>query len=318
MSKIPVVFLGTPEFACESLRQLSESDNFEIVGVVSQPDRKSGRKMKLQASAVKLFALEKGLKIITPENVNAPEVLDEIKSWKAEAAIVVAFGQLMSQKFLDLFPQRVVNVHASLLPRWRGAAPIQRAIMAGDQETGVALQVMVKKLDAGDVIGHRVLTITENMNALELHDQLKVLGGELLNSDFLDYLHGHLQPEPQDESQVTYAHKIEKQEGKIDWSQSAFSLNCQIRGLALGPGCFSTIHGKKLKIHQTEWLKNDELPNGALLGEVIAVDESSFSVACGDKPLKILVVQPESRPRMSVAEYLKGYSICVGDQLGHE
>ena len=159
-----------------------------MVGVITQPDRPSGRNLKPTPSAVKELALEKNIPVLQPEKVNDFDVLETIKNWKAEAAVVVAFGQILPQKFLDLFPNKVVNVHGSLLPRWRGAAPIQRAIMAGDKETGVSLQVMVKKLDAGDVIGEYKLSISEKINAVELHELLWPLGVQLLNVELMDYL----------------------------------------------------------------------------------------------------------------------------------
>lgn len=181
MSKVRILFLGTPEFAAASLRRLINDEHFEIVAVVSQPDRPAGRKMQLKPSPVKELALAHGLKVYSPETVNTQEFRDEIASLGAESAAVVAFGQILGQKFLDLFPQACVNVHASVLPRWRGAAPIQRAVMAGDRESGVALQIVVRKLDAGPVLGIRRLAIPDEMDAQQLHDQLKELGADLLH-----------------------------------------------------------------------------------------------------------------------------------------
>src|SRR5690606_12427434 len=204
---IRTVFLGTPDFARAQLEYLAQDPHYEIVGVVTQPDRPAGRHMHLQPSPVKKFALEKGFKVLTPEKMT-PEVIAEVASWRAELAVVVAFGQILPQAFLDLFPKKAVNIHASLLPRWRGAAPIQRAIMAGDKETGVALQVIVKKLDAGDVIGTYRLPITDETDALKLLTDMVPLGQKLLHVDLMDYLRGNISPQPQDDGAVTYAHKI--------------------------------------------------------------------------------------------------------------
>lgn len=314
MSKIRILFLGTPEFAAESLRRLVEdNDHYEIVGVVTQPDRPAGRKMQLKPSPVKELALGHGLKVYSPETVNTEEFRNEIAALGAESAAVVAFGQILGQKFLDLFPQGCVNVHASLLPRWRGAAPIQRSIMAGDLESGVALQIVVKKLDAGPVLGVRRLPITDDMDAVQLHDRLKVLGADLLHLEYMDYLRGNLTPIPQDESLVTIAPKIEKSEARIDWTRSARQIFNHMRGLAMGPIAFTVRNGQALKLHKTRVVADDGCHGKP--GEVIQIKETSFHVACGHGVLEVLEVQPESRSRQLVAEYLRGYALQTGEQF---
>ena len=267
--------------------------------------------MKLQASPVKVLAQSYDIPIITPESVNTDEVLAILKKWNAEAAVVVAFGQILSQKFLDLFPLRVVNVHASLLPRWRGAAPIQRAIMAGDKVTGVALQVMVKKLDAGDILGVRKVNLNDQKNANQLHDELAILGADLLHVEFMDYLRGNLTPVPQDESLVTYAPKIEKSEGQLDFNLSASELHRKVLGLSMGPGCYSFLNGKKIKIHKT---RISSQSYKVTPGQIVEVGDG-IRVQCGQDCLEILELQPESRPRMPFKEYLKGYPLEVGQVL---
>ncbi len=221
MSTVRVVFLGTPDFSKSCLEALSKDSHFEVVGVVTQPDKPAGRKMLLQSSPVKEFALSQGYKVLSPENINTDDALKEIESLNGEAAVVVAYGQILSQNFLDIFEEKVVNVHASLLPHWRGAAPIQRAILADDNESGVALQKVVKKLDAGDVLGIRKLSLSDNLSALDVLEKFKPLAAELLHIEFMDYLRGNLAGTVQDEKQVTYAKKIEKAEGIIDWSRSS-------------------------------------------------------------------------------------------------
>ena len=311
MSVIRIAFLGTPEFAHHHLESLIQDEHFKVVGVVTQPDRPAGRKMKLQPSPVKVLAEEHNIPVLTPKNVNAPEVLEEMAQWKAEAAAVVAFGQIMSDEFLELFDHKVVNVHASLLPRWRGAAPIQRAIMAGDKVSGVSLQVMVKKLDAGDVLGEKRIEISENMNAIELHDVLKQLGAQLLHVEFMDFIRGNLSGVPQDEDLVTLAPKIQKTEGAIDWHKSAQDIHNQIRGLAMGPGAYTTRNDKKLKIVRTEVLAQAH----GEPGEVIEVTNDSFHVACGKGALLVNEVQPESKSKQPVSAYLKGYPFSQGEKL---
>ncbi len=310
MSVIRIVFLGTPTFACASLKSLIADKQFEIAGVVTQPDRKSGRKMQLKACPVKELAQENGLNVLSPESVNTPEILEQIKNWGAEAAVVVAFGQLMSQIFLDLFPEKVVNVHGSLLPSWRGAAPIQRSIIAGDKETGVALQVMVKKLDAGAVLGTRSVNLSDDKSALELHDELALLGAELLSTEFVEYLRGDLSATPQDESKVSYAPKIDKAEGQINFTNNAIDIHRQVLGLSMGPGTFAHLNQKKVKIHETSY----ELDGGDKSvnpGTITDISEG-IKVRCGQGQLVIHVIQPESRPRMPVKDFLKGYAVEVG------
>lgn len=315
MSKVRILFLGTPEFAASSLRRLIEDDHFEIVGVVTQPDRPAGRKMQLKASPVKELALSAGLRVFSPETVNTEEFRAEIAALRAESAAVVAFGQILGQKFLDLFPKGAVNVHGSILPRWRGAAPIQRAVMAGDKESGVTLQIIVRKLDAGPLLGERRLSVPEDMNALELHDRLKDLGAELLLREYFDYLRGHLNPVPQDESLVTIATKIEKAEAQIDWTQNAVDVHNKVRGLQMGPFAFATglFNQPTVKIHKT---RVSLRPSNGKPGDVIFTGEAAdgvtvIRIACGVGAVEILEIQPESRGRMSVAEFVRGNRIAV-------
>ena len=313
MSKVRVGFLGTPDFAVSCLRGLLEDEHFDVVGVVTQPDRPSGRKMLMTPSPVKSLAEAKGLRVISPESVNRELILQEVQKWGAEIAIVVAFGQIVSQKFLDSFRLGCVNVHASLLPRWRGAAPIQRAVAAGDEISGVVLQKMVKELDAGDVLGARQIPIYENMNAKELHDQLALLGSDLLRVELMDYVRGNLAPLSQDPKFVTYAKKIEKSEAEIKWSNSAVQIHNQVRAFVMGPGTWVSFQGKKLKIHRTEIESKAKSSHQA--GEIVSLSSDTLSVATGEGLLKILEVQPESRNRMLVSDFLKGHSLKKGDRL---
>ena len=313
MSKVRVCFLGTPEFAVESLKRVFSDEHYEIVGVITQPDRPSGRKLLLQPSPVKAFAMAHGLRVISPESVNKIVIRDEVQSWGAELAIVVAFGQILGDKFLNLFPLGCVNVHGSILPRWRGAAPIQRSLEFGDQVTGVALQKMVKELDAGDVIGERKVQLDENINAQELHDRLAILGGDLLHVELMDYVRGNLVPVPQDPSGITYAKKIDKAEALIEWSQSAKQIHNKVRAFVMGPGTYTILNGKKIKIHKTQ-ISN--LSSESPAGSVVEVSTSELFVQTGDGVLQILELQPESRNRMIVSEFLKGHPLQKGDLLG--
>lgn len=312
MSRIRVAFMGTPEISRSFLECLIKDEHYEVVGVVTQPDRPSGRKMQLTPSPVKVLAQSLGIPVLSPESVNNQAIRDQVILWKAEACVVVAFGQIVSQRFLDLFPSRVVNVHASLLPHWRGAAPVQRSLMAGEKMTGVSLQVMVKKLDAGPVLGERRIPISESMNAIELFDEVVRRGCELLEVDFMDYLRGNLSPRAQDESKATYAHKIEKSESAIRWQSPALEIHNQVRGLAAGPQAFAKRGGKILKVHATQVAA--VAPKSLKPGELHQSGDQLF-VGTGNGVLELLQVQPESKPQMKVGEYLRGKPVQVDECL---
>jgi|SaaInlStandDraft_6_1057023.scaffolds.fasta_scaffold07971_2 methionyl-tRNA formyltransferase len=325
MKPIPIIFLGTPGFAKSHLQALIEDPQFEVRGVVSQPDRKSGRKMKLTPSVVKQCALDNNIPVLSPESINLPEVIEQLDVWGADALVVVAFGQLIGDVILEKYKNKIVNVHGSLLPLWRGAAPIQRSIMAGDLESGVSLQVMVKKLDAGNVIGERKIAITDEMDALILHDKMQDLGVDLLKTDFVQYLNNEITPVKQDETLVSYAHKIDKAESKVDWSLSARELFNRMRGLKMGPGSYGILNGKKLKFHEFTLLEEaSEIADGKALGTegvtapkkpgtIVGIDKDLFQVSCAEGALAFTRVQPESKPKMLVSDFLKGNQLSVGD-----
>lgn len=315
MSRVRVCFLGTPDFAVTALKALLEDSHYEVVGVVTQPDRPAGRKLQLTPSPVKVLAMNHGLIVESPESLKTnPEVVEQIRQWKAEVAVVVAFGQILTEEFLQMFPFGAVNIHGSLLPLWRGAAPIQRSIEAGDLETGVALQKVVKKLDAGDVLGIRKVTLSSTINAEELYLQLAQLGTELLNVELMDYVRGNLVGTPQDESKVTVAKKIDKAEAEIHWENSAEKIHNKVRAFAMGPGTWTMLNGKKVKLHKTFFelgIASDSKP-----GKVVQVLENEIHVKTGVGILKIFELQPESRNRMSVQDFLKSHPLKKNDFFG--
>jgi methionyl-tRNA formyltransferase len=304
MSSVRVCFLGTPQFAEVHLSTLLKDPRFEVVGVVTQPDRPAGRKMQLTPSPVKTLALAHHLPVVTPENLRKePEAFEAIKSWKADVAVVVAFGQILSQDFLDSFKFGAVNVHGSLLPLWRGAAPIQRSIEAGDLQSGVSLQRMVKKLDAGPIIGERIVQLNNEITATELYDRLALLGCELLQTDLMRYVRGEINPLEQDESKVTLAAKIEKEEGLLNFSLPAVKLHNRVRAFTMGPGTYVMFQGKRLKIHKTKVLNNFEPVLAA--GTVAIMNPNELQIQTSDGVLSLLEVQPESKPRMPISDFLK-------------
>ncbi len=327
MSKIRILFMGTPDFARTALQAMLADEHFEIAAVVTQPDRPAGRKMQLTGSPVKKLALERGLKVLTPETVNTEIFRQEIANLAVESAVVVAFGQLLGDAFLALFPKGAVNVHGSLLPKWRGAAPIQRALMAGDSETGVALQIVVKKLDAGPVLGVRKILLQQTDTAAEVYPRLASLGCELLATEYMDFLRGNLTPVPQDEASVSLAAKIKKSEAAIDWNKPASQIVNLVRGLALGPVPHARrADGASFKVHRAV-CRNIDGQNGSPgsiktgssqkpSGTVLAAAETGIDVMAGDgKIVTLLEVQPESRARISMKDYLHGYSIQAGEVL---
>ncbi len=310
MSKVRVCFFGTPEFATVALKSLLQDKHFEVVGVVTQPDRPSGRKLQLTPSPVKSLALSGNLKFVAPESLkNNVMITDAIKSWGAEVGVVVAYGQILTESFLQSFPLGCVNIHGSLLPRWRGAAPIQRAIEAGETVTGVTLQKIVKRLDAGDMIGSRKLEISTDMDAQQVHDQLAVLGADMLRVELMDYVRGNLAPIPQDEVLVNYARKIEKSEALLDWQESAEKIHNKVRAFVMGPGTYMMLNDKKIKIHKTA-LVSDSLSDRSSKppGELIVKNNQMF-MTTGEGLLQILFLQPESRNRVTAEEFLKGYQV---------
>lgn len=310
---IKVLFCGTPEFAKQQLEFLTCDKDYSVVTVVSQPDRPAGRGHKLTPSPVKAFALERGIPVLTPEKASDEDFIAALKQNQYDVCIVVAYGQILRRSFLDMFPNKCVNLHASLLPRWRGAAPIQRAIMAGDAKTGVCLQVVVPKLDAGAVIGERDMTLNIADSAITVYDKLSQLGVELLSTDLKKFLAGKIVPVPQDESFVTYAHKIEKAECEIDWSLSALAIHNHVRGLAAGPQASTQFEGRRLKILKTMPQKDKGTP-----GTIVDARGERLIVGCGEGTLQLLKVQPESKKPMSAEEFMRGYSVTVGGSFARQ
>ncbi len=313
MSRIRVCFLGTPSFAEVHLHCLLSDPRFEVAGVVTQPDRAAGRNLQLTPSPVKVLALKHGIEVLTPEKLKSDfAAFEKIKLWKSEVAVVVAFGQILTQEFLDSFKFGAVNVHGSLLPKWRGAAPIQRSLEAGDRESGVSLQKMVKKLDAGPVIGERKILLPPEMGATELYNQLAKLGCELLTSELVQYVNGEIIPVPQDESLVTVAKKIEKTESLLDWALSAEVIHNRVRAFDMGPGTYVMVKDKRLKVHKTK-----VIPEGTKKspGQIVVLSSSELVVQTGNGQLALLVVQPESKPRMNIADFIKNLNLKEGDYL---
>lgn len=306
-----VLFMGTPGFSVPILKALHVSDKFDVALVVSQPDRPRGRKLKLTPSPVKAAAQDLQLEVISPEKVSADVIKDYHKDQCFDFALVVAYGQILRQDLLDLLPGKFINIHASLLPKWRGAAPIQRSIMEGDESTGVAFQVMEKTLDTGPLIYSEEIKIEPNENSIELADRLSTLSAACLESALVPFLQGEVEPRIQSHNEATYANKISKEESFIDWNCSAQEINNRIRGLQWGPGAVSLFRGKRLKIIATEVVEDVSIR----CGQVFALEKDRIVVGTGLGGLALLQVQPAGKAPMGATDFINGYGLNVGDSF---
>ncbi len=298
MSGRRILFAGTPDFALASLRALSDS-GVTPLAVFTQPDRPAGRGRKLKASPVKEFALSKKIAVRQPESLKDADVVREISELQADLIIVAAYGLILPQAILDLPKHGCLNVHASLLPRWRGAAPIQAAILAGDEETGISLMQMTAGLDSGPVFAQQAVRIGDTESAGELLDRLALLGAEMLCELLPDILDGKLEAKPQEKNSVTYAGKIRKSDAAMNWRKSATELLREVRAYKPVPGAFFDFDGEQIKC----WAA--EIANGqsGTIGTVISGGRDGIDVVCGDGVLRMLELQRPGRGRISAGEF---------------
>ena len=305
-----VVFMGTPDFAVSSLKALLEAGQYHILAVVTQPDRPKGRGQKMVETPVKSFALQHDLPVFQPVKVKEPDFVQKLKEWQPDFIVVAAFGQFLTQEILDIPTYGCINVHASLLPKYRGAAPIQYAIIKGETESGVTIMRMEKGMDTGAMYSRVVVPIDAEINFARLHDELMEKGAKLL-TDTLPLIADGLRPEEQKDSEATYATLLTKEMAKIDWTRPAQEVHDLVRGFDPVPGAFTYLSdGKLLKIWETRvtGIRTEVTP-----GTVVSVSKKEFSVACGDEELRILTVQPESKKRMPAAVFLNGRGVQAGD-----
>ncbi|MDQ3228163.1 MAG: methionyl-tRNA formyltransferase [Pseudomonadota bacterium] len=295
-----IIFAGTPDFAVPSLRAAAQRN--EIVAVYTQPDRPAGRGRGLTASPVKLEAIKRGIPVLQPESLKSELARDALRALKPDLMIVVAYGLILPQAVLDIPAQGCWNVHASLLPRWRGAAPIQRAIEAGDTHTGVCLMQMEKGLDTGPVLLKQAIAIGDNETGGQLHDRLAQLGAQTL-ADGLGLLRAGMRPvkQPQSEAGMTYAHKLDKAEARLDWSRPAAVLANKVRAFNPWPVAEAELAGERIRIHGAVALP---LAHGRPAGEVLVAGRDGIDVACGDGALRIRVLQREGGKAITAADYL--------------
>ncbi len=308
-----IVFMGTPDFAVGSLQALCESGKHEILAVVTQPDRPKGRGNKLLQTPVKEYALEQGLTVYQPQKVKTPEFVELLHELQPELIVVAAFGQFLSKEILELPKYGCINVHASLLPKYRGAAPIQYAIIKGEKESGVTIMQMDIGMDTGAMLDKVIVPIEENTTMGELHDALREQGAALLLQVIDKIAAGTAVAEPQDDAQATYATLLDRSMEHIDWSKTAQEVHNLIRGFNPAPSTFTKLpNGKSLKIWGSKMTGKSST---AAAGTVIETGKHSFFVACGEGVLEITEVQPESKKRMPAQVFLNGRGVQEGDLL---
>ncbi|MDH5510338.1 MAG: methionyl-tRNA formyltransferase [Nitrospinota bacterium] len=310
---LKVVFMGTPDFALPTLVALAEDQRFAVTLAVSQPDKPKGRGRKLSPTPVKLAAMEHDIPVIQPAKARAPEAVERIAAENPDYIVVVAYGQILPLSILEIPALIPVNLHASLLPRWRGAAPIHRALLAGDQVTGVCSMLMEEGLDTGDILLCQKTEITDMDTTGALHDRLAQTGATLMTRTLAGYAEGKITPRKQDSGQATYAPKLAKEEFVIDWSASAEEVSRKIRGLAPFPGAV-TFHGglsiKPLSCHLST------ARAGGRPGEIQGVSGEGITVACGAGAVVITHLKPEGKGAMAAHAYTLGHGIKAGEALG--
>ena len=311
-SPLNILFAGTPDFAAASLQALLDSEH-RVQAVLTQPDRPAGRGKKVTVSPVKQLAVSADIPVWQPQTLKDAEIQQHIHDAHADVMVVVAYGLIVPQAVLDMPRHGCINVHGSLLPRWRGAAPIQRAIAAGDSETGVGIMQMEAGLDTGPVLLEKRTAITADDTGGSLHDRLATLGAEALLEALADLPALLQSARVQPEAGVTYAHKLGKEEARLDWQQPATALANQVRAFNPWPVAWFSLAGQAVRV----WAANAVSGNGTP-GEVLAVTDNGIEVACGDGALRLEQVQRPGKKAMSVADILRGHPdfLSAGDQLG--
>jgi methionyl-tRNA formyltransferase len=304
-----IIFMGTPYFACPTLQILLERGE-NVVGVFTQPDRPKGRGQKLQPPPVKELALQHDIPVYQPLKVRVPEVIAQIRDLKPDLIVVVAFGQILPKALLDIPPHGCVNVHASLLPRYRGAAPLNWCIVNGESETGVTTMLMDVGLDTGPMLLKRATPIGPDEEITSLHDRMSVLGATLLGETLDGLKAGSITPEPQDDAQSCYAPLLKKETGLIDWNRSAQQIHNLVRGLASWPGAYTFLQDQPLKVHRTN-LGSGSGPAGTVLNTT----PEGIEVACGQGSLLIRELQAAGSRRMDAASFLAGHPLPPGTRL---
>jgi methionyl-tRNA formyltransferase len=308
-----IVFMGTPDFSVPILQQLIK-DGYDVIGVVTQPDRPVGRKKVLTPPPVKVEALKHSIPVFQPEKIRQEEELEKILSLNPDLIVTAAFGQILPNKLLEAPKYGCINVHASLLPELRGGAPIHYAIMQGKQKTGVTIMYMVEKLDAGDILTRIEVPIAEEDNVGTLHIKLSTAGAKLLAETLPLLLEGRLTPKPQNNEEATFAANIKREQEKINWTKTGEEIFNHIRALNPWPVAFTTVNGQVLKIWRSEKVSGQKME---VPGTIINIESDGFSVSTGNETaIKIIELQPSGKTRMMSEQFLRGSKISIGTKLG--
>jgi len=310
MTGMRIIFMGTPEFACPTLATLIERGE-QVVAVVTQPDRPKGRGQQTLPPPVKLLAEQHGIPVFQPVKVRHPDAIEKIRSLEPDLIVVVAFGQILPKALLDIPKHGCINVHASLLPYYRGAAPLNWCIINGETQTGVTTMMMDVGLDTGDMLLKKATPIDPDEDTRSLHDRLSRIGAELLAETLEQLADGALVPEKQDDALTCYAPMLKKEDGQIDWHKDAASIKNLVRGMTPWPGAFSHIDGKLLKVYRVQTGSGTGTP-----GAILAAGRDGIEVACGEGSIVIHELQLEGKKRLFAAEFLAGCKLEPGALLG--
>jgi len=305
-----IIFMGTPDFAAASLEALIASRH-EIQAVVTQPDKPKGRKGELTPSPVKVIAKREGIKVYQPLKVRDEEFVKTLRAYNPDVMVVVAFGQIIPLSILKMPKYGCVNIHGSLLPKYRGAAPIQWAVLDGEKETGITTILMDEGIDTGDILLKKTIKIDADETSGSLFDKLMALGAKTILETLDELEKGSLTPTKQGESPTAYAKMLTKAMGLIDFTKPAKELDCFVRGMDPWPSAYTLLAGKTLKL----W-KVRAVEGGGKAGSVIDIDKESFTIACGEGAIEVLEVQLEGKKRMSAGDFLKGSTLNIGQELG--
>ena len=305
-----VVFFGTPQFAVPTLRRLVDSTH-SVAGVITQPDRPRGRGQKITHAPVKALALERGIPVYQPDRLKPPEVAETLRGWRADLGVVAAYGRIIPEQLLAIPRFGMINVHASLLPKYRGAAPVHRAVINGDSQTGVTIMRVVKELDAGSMFAQVTRPIGPDETSDVVESALADMGAELLLTIVEQLASGNAREEPQDETQATYASRLTKEEGLIDWTRSASDIHNRVRGLYPWPHAYTFFKGTRLIILRSEVA--DAGASATSPGTILRATSEAIHVATGDGELAILEVQPEGRRAMRAHDFLLGHRLATGE-----
>jgi methionyl-tRNA formyltransferase len=306
-----IVFMGSPQVAVAALEQLVQNQ-YNIVAVYTQPDRPAGRGRGLAASPVKEAALKHGLAVVQPESLKPLDVLAQLASYKPDVIIVCAYGQILTRGVLEIPPKQCLNVHYSLLPRHRGASPVTAAVLAGDEYTGVSIQIVRMKLDTGPLLASAAIPIFPTDTTGTLLPKLSIIGAHLLQEALTGWMRGEITPREQDESRATYFGMVKKEEGEIDWSKPAVEIWRRIRAFQPWPGCYTSWKGKQLKITEASVIKGE---TSGEVGNVIPIDGDNVGIITGEGILKVAALQYEGKRAMPTKAFLQGARDFTGSKL---